>query len=88
MLLSTAALAKGKRPIPASTRSVRVQLNLRFLNLPLRDSQIWETLDDTHKQLVTSVITRILIKAVKHDNTNTVAAAESDHSQSGSNHHE
>lgn len=63
-----------------------MQLNLGFLDLPVPESQIWETLDDKQKQLVTSVITRITIKAATHDNPDT--AAQLSHSQSESNHHE
>jgi hypothetical protein len=64
-----------------------VQLNLGFLSLPAPESQIWEKLDDKDKQLITSVITRIIVKAAMHDDTNTAAAQRSD-LQSESNGHE
>src|SRR5260370_24897151 len=73
MLFSTAYRPKRKRRSPALTRSAGVQLNLSFLNLPVPESQIWEQLDDKQRTLVTSVITRIVIKAAMYDNTNTAA---------------
>jgi hypothetical protein len=53
------------------------------------DTQIGEKLDDKQKQLVTSVITRIILKAAMHDMHNdTNTAAQRNDSQPESNHHE
>jgi hypothetical protein len=86
MLYSIACRPKRKRRSSISTRSAGVQLKLGFLNLPVPEGHIWETLDDKQKQLVTSVITRITIKAALHASTST--AAELINSQPESNQYE
>ena len=63
-----------------------MQLKLDLLSPAAQDYQIWETLNDTHKEHIASVITRILIKAAMHNDSH--AAASSNDSHTGSNSHE
>lgn len=64
-----------------------MQLNLGFQNLPEPESEIWGKLDDKQKHLVTSAITRLLIKAALHDD-NSAAAHIIHQSQPERNSHE
>ena len=41
------------------------QLNLKFTDLPLPQTQLWEQLDDKQRQIVVETLARLIVKAVR-----------------------
>ncbi len=41
------------------------QLNLIFTDLPLPETQLWEQFDQTHKQVLIEIFTRLMVKAAR-----------------------
>ena len=45
------------------------QLNLKFTDLPLPQTQLWEQLDDKQRQIVVETLARLIVKAVRASNS-------------------
>ena len=48
----------------ASRRAI-AQLNLIFTDLPLPETQLWEQFDQTQKQVLIEILTRLMVKAAR-----------------------
>jgi predicted Fe-S protein YdhL (DUF1289 family) len=44
------------------------QLHLSFIDIPVRETCLWEQLDDEHKRVVIQTLARLLVQTARHEN--------------------